>query len=456
MSQRGAERDLAEGSPAQSAEAEQGAPKSPCDAQIAEDDLACNAQTDEGVLGTPCAVEQLGVALGSPETHAKMVPGWILKLQAAGLSGPELEAANKVSEEPPRYSVVIEEQDGTYRARCTQAGVGSAPSMGPWRKSRKEAQEDGQVVVAARGGETLPKVKKLESQKEDRKMKQALLLDMFKRSLAKSLEANPRVPSMFKRGLSKSLETDAAPPGATSEVGPQAAPVSEGGLDPAKDLCGSPERIRAMLASKGIPQVRPDADAAANVTPDAVSEGAPAPAATAEDLGLRLIDETMEALPTPEPMQAEPEAVPTKHSMEIEEQDGSYRACCTFAAGSGALPVPSVGPWRKDLETAREDGETLEATHREAASPPMDMPQVWAEALEGAFPALRRLRRVSAGMPAEDAEAEEEDSEEEEEEDCCEDEEPDEDVQENEQEVIISEEFHKRCRMASQKTPSGP
>jgi len=283
------------------------------------------------------------------------LPAWVLKLQAAGLSKSAVDGNAETKACINEPGIRIEEEDGNYRAACT-SGVASVPTVGPWRKTAATARSDGDAMQAAQNGEAAqnaeavvePKAKKIDLQKEQRKQKQALLLDMFKSSLPCALEASAAVAA------------------------------------------GTGDAPRLRLRS---------------VAPEALS--------------------------------------PQKHQVELEERDGSYRACYTSEAeGLTGPALLSKGPWRTSPEEATEDGEVMEASRGDLGSPANGVPEVWADALEGAFPALRRLRRLSAGITEDGAEESEEEVDEEEA-----DEEVEEDTEEEDnEEVALSAEFVRNHR----------
>jgi len=138
-----------------------------------------------------------------------------------------------------------------------------------------------------------------------------------------------------------------------------------------------------------------------------------------------------------------PAAHPSSCSIDIEELDGSFRACCTAVVDQPeARSAPRVGPWRKSPEEAREDGEIMAAAQEGADA---TVPNGLAAELEAAFPALRRLRRLSNNVKeeVEEAESEEEDQEDG---DNIGNEDDEDTEEENAEEVALSAEFIKAHR----------
>jgi hypothetical protein len=262
------------------------------------------------------------------------------------------------------------------------------PSQGTAEQSSAPCEERGPSTPAV-----IQETKTEDSRKQARKMKQALLLDMFKRSFSNVMQTN-------KMTQTKALEASTAASSEGKEANSAATEVLEGG------------EALALKPSKT----------------DDVAQS-----------------ETLEVKAAPSRLKPLSEASLTLHSIEIEEADGRYRACCRSPLTEpGASPSQTWGPWRSTAEKARADGEIMFPPAEPAA--PAEVPEAWTTALEGAFPALRRLRRLSAADEPHGSQAEESDGAEEYEDDEEEDE-SDEQFEEDTKEVVLTEEFLREHRM---------
>lgn len=376
-----------------------------------------------GQTTSPSEADLLSARKETPEGQSSPIktrlPAWVRKLQAAGL------AIDKLSEsEPSSPSVTIEEREGSYRACCrtaSQAAKGllfAVPNAGPWRKTLSKAKDDMEVLMQAARAEAAPEANQVDAKKQERKQKQALLLDMFRRSLSKTLSSSDPSLKSLPAGNTKELPT-------ASQGGKQVELVATGTGEAISgdEKEASIEATEASIEAKDRLEVEAenDLDEAITDTKEATTD---AKEATVKEAAPTGTDVDVECGPT--------ESSTKSCSIEVEECFGAYRAICTFADGR----PPGQGPWRTNEEEAKEDGEVMVAANGEAAAPSAGVPQAWAEALEGAFPALRRLRRLSAGKPVEEGEEGETDDELEDD-----DEDGEGEVEEDEEEVALSAEF---------------